>query len=158
MMEEGSRNSSDDESKVMESSRLVDEESHVERQDPTRLKLFSIFWKFTTLFFALLSLKLAVYPQCQPGCTSACERGVLETFLGIHLPFSWNCVDTDTEVYNLEPAKASSSLEVVRFTGGIEENEDGRLYRVEDASVQYVGPPNPEIDNAWSTLLTGMSK
>lgn len=48
--------------------------------------------------------------------------------------------------------------EQVRFTGALAFDDDApRVYRVRDAEVEYFGPPSPEIESAWSTLLHSMS-
>jgi hypothetical protein len=44
----------------------------------------------------------------------------------------------------------------VKFTGGLELNETGKLHRIIDpGQPQYVGPPTPEIDAAWDELMLG---
>ncbi|KAK0378842.1 hypothetical protein CLIM01_03813 [Colletotrichum limetticola] len=46
--------------------------------------------------------------------------------------------------------------ETVRFTGGLHFYKNGTLYReVIEGQPQYVGPPSPEIDAAWKSLLKG---
>jgi hypothetical protein len=51
---------------------------------------------------------------------------------------------------------AREPLELIEyhFTGGIQVDEQGQLYREADPSEpQYVGDPAPEIDKAWDDLL-----
>ena len=84
-MERDFGTTSEDEGKDMESCQLMDEESHIKPQTSLRRACLPFFLKFSTLSFAVLSLELAVYPNCQTGSTTACERGVRETDLGMHL-------------------------------------------------------------------------
>jgi hypothetical protein len=52
--------------------------------------------------------------------------------------------------------KSQIQLHQVRFTGGLELNETGKLHRIIDpGQPQYVGPPAPEIDAAWDELMLG---
>ena len=61
-------------------------------------------------------------------------------------------------VYATEPLRSALELERVTFTGGLDFDENGTLYRtIEPGSPQYVGKPNPEIDANWESLLEGMS-
>ncbi|KXH34551.1 hypothetical protein CSIM01_00462 [Colletotrichum simmondsii] len=56
----------------------------------------------------------------------------------------------------LEPIKGVLASETVRFTGGLHFYKNGTLYReVIEGQPQYVGPPSPEIDAAWKSLLKG---
>lgn len=55
-----------------------------------------------------------------------------------------------------EAVRPVAEYHEILFTGGIEENEQGRLYRVQEpGQVQYVGAPSQEIDTAWNDLLFG---
>ena len=57
------------------------------------------------------------------------------------------CVDTGA-------ARHISELTEYRFTGGIEVDSQGKLYRkISPTEPQYVGDPTPEIDRAWDDLL-----
>ncbi|KAI0973470.1 hypothetical protein F4678DRAFT_426840, partial [Xylaria arbuscula] len=57
--------------------------------------------------------------------------------------------DTD-----LEPLKQAIEMERIRFTGGLNIDDNGTLYLVtEPGATQYVGNPTPEIDAAWDALL-----
>jgi len=54
-------------------------------------------------------------------------------------------------------AKDISELVEYQFTGGIQVNNEGKLYReVDPLEPQYVGEPSPEIDKAWDDLLSGL--
>ncbi|KAK1501471.1 hypothetical protein CTAM01_05695 [Colletotrichum tamarilloi] len=56
----------------------------------------------------------------------------------------------------IEPIKGVLASETVRFTGGLHFYKNGTLYReVIEGQPQYVGPPSPEIDAAWKSLLKG---
>ncbi|TDZ21238.1 hypothetical protein Cob_v005775 [Colletotrichum orbiculare MAFF 240422] len=56
----------------------------------------------------------------------------------------------------LDPIKGVLASETVRFTGGLHFYKNGSLYReVIEGQPQYVGPPSPEIDAAWKSLLKG---
>jgi hypothetical protein len=53
-------------------------------------------------------------------------------------------------------AKDISELIEYRFTGGIQVDHEGKLYReVNPLEPQYAGEPVPEIDKAWDDLLSG---
>lgn len=53
-------------------------------------------------------------------------------------------------------AKHLSELIEYQFTGGIQVDGNGRLYReVNPLEPQYAGDPSPEIDKAWDDLLSG---
>jgi hypothetical protein len=53
-------------------------------------------------------------------------------------------------------AKGISELIEYRFTGGIEVDNEGKLYReINPLEPQYAGEPVPEIDKAWDDLLSG---
>lgn len=57
---------------------------------------------------------------------------------------------------NTAVAKHLSELIEYQFTGGIQVNEEGKLYReVNPLEPQYAGEPSPEIDKAWDDLLDG---
>ncbi|EED21439.1 conserved hypothetical protein [Talaromyces stipitatus ATCC 10500] len=58
-----------------------------------------------------------------------------------------NGFDTD-----LEPAREKIDLIVKTFTGGVELDDAGNFY-TDDGGHEYVGPPGPEVDEAWETLL-----
>jgi hypothetical protein len=57
-----------------------------------------------------------------------------------------------------EPAKESIELLKVKFKGSFRYNETSKEYYCEHdpAEPQYIGPPSPEIDQAWEELLAGM--
>ncbi|KAJ4147635.1 hypothetical protein LMH87_002147 [Akanthomyces muscarius] len=57
----------------------------------------------------------------------------------------------DTE---LEPIWGVISLEKIRFTGDLKVDPNGTVYR-EVVGRQYVGPPSPEIDDAWVDIIRG---
>ncbi|KUL88986.1 hypothetical protein ZTR_06085 [Talaromyces verruculosus] len=59
----------------------------------------------------------------------------------------------DTE---LEEMKSSIKLHQKRYTSAIRDHPNGTLYMAFNTSEpQYVGPPSPEIDAAWNSLLRG---
>ncbi|RAO68350.1 uncharacterized protein BHQ10_004362 [Talaromyces amestolkiae] len=59
----------------------------------------------------------------------------------------------DTE---LEEMKPSIKLHQKRYTSAIRDLPNGTLYMAFNTSEpQYVGPPSPEIDAAWNSLLQG---
>ncbi|EED18587.1 conserved hypothetical protein [Talaromyces stipitatus ATCC 10500] len=59
----------------------------------------------------------------------------------------------DTE---LEEMKPSIKLHQKRYTGAIRDLPNGTLYMAFNSSEpRYVGPPSPEIDDAWQNLLKG---
>ncbi|KAF3022018.1 hypothetical protein E8E14_012277 [Neopestalotiopsis sp. 37M] len=56
---------------------------------------------------------------------------------------------------DLTTAKHLSELVEYRFTGGIQVDHEGKLYReINPMEPQYAGEPSPEIDKAWDDLLT----
>jgi hypothetical protein len=59
---------------------------------------------------------------------------------------------------NLEPAKSSTELSKVKFGGAFRYNETWKVYYREHDPVepQSIGPPSPEIDQAWEELLGGI--
>jgi hypothetical protein len=57
---------------------------------------------------------------------------------------------------NTATAKHLSELVEYRFTGGIQVDHEGKLYReINPMEPQYAGEPSPEIDKAWDDLLSG---
>lgn len=58
----------------------------------------------------------------------------------------------------VEPARSSIELSKIKFKGGFRYNETSQTYYREHdpAEPQYIGPPSPEIDQAWEELLGGM--
>lgn len=57
---------------------------------------------------------------------------------------------------NPAAVKPVSELIEYHFTGGIQVNHEGKLYReVDPSEPQYAGEPVPEIDKAWDDLLSG---
>ncbi|RDW91741.1 hypothetical protein BP5796_02906 [Coleophoma crateriformis] len=55
---------------------------------------------------------------------------------------------------DLTAAKPLAALVEYAFTGGIQIDENGKLYReVDPSKPQYAGEPSPEIDKAWDDLL-----
>ncbi|CAG8951655.1 hypothetical protein HYFRA_00005455 [Hymenoscyphus fraxineus] len=58
---------------------------------------------------------------------------------------------------DLTVAKPISELIEYQFTGGIQVDHDGKLYReVNPLEPQYAGEPSPEIDKAWDDLLSAV--
>lgn len=58
--------------------------------------------------------------------------------------------------YHIAAAKHVSELIEYQFTGGIQVDHEGKLYReVNPMEPQYAGEPVPEIDTAWEHLLSG---
>jgi hypothetical protein len=55
----------------------------------------------------------------------------------------------------IEPVKSAIGIMEYQFTGGLELDGDGKLYRVNTTKTQYVGLPNREIDKAWDALIAG---
>ncbi|KAI6088716.1 hypothetical protein F4821DRAFT_257555 [Hypoxylon rubiginosum] len=56
---------------------------------------------------------------------------------------------------DLTVAKHLSELIEYQFTGGIQVDHEGKLYReVNPQEPQYAGEPSPEIDQAWDDLLS----
>ena len=57
-----------------------------------------------------------------------------------------------------EPAKSSIELSKVKFRGAFRYNATSKVYYREHdpAEPQYIGPPSPEIDQAWEELLGGI--
>lgn len=53
-----------------------------------------------------------------------------------------------------EPIWGVISLEKIRFTGDLKVDPNGTVYR-EVVGRQYVGPPSPEIDDAWVDIIRG---
>jgi hypothetical protein len=55
-----------------------------------------------------------------------------------------------------EPLRSVLKLQKVKFTGSLNFDENGTLFRtIEPGVPQYVGEPNAEIDAAWDNLLEG---
>ncbi|CEJ55178.1 hypothetical protein PMG11_01449 [Penicillium brasilianum] len=97
-----------------------------------RRRLLDWAWVFSTAIFASLSIFLYL----RSTRIATYERG-----------FS-----TD-----LDALKSQIQLHQVRFTGGLELNETGKLHRIIDPrQPQYVGPPAPEIDAAWDELMLAL--
>ncbi|TGO44296.1 hypothetical protein BCON_0553g00030 [Botryotinia convoluta] len=58
-------------------------------------------------------------------------------------------------ITDLTAVKPISELIEYHFTGGIQVNHEGKLYReVNPSEPQYAGEPVPEIDKAWDDLLS----
>lgn len=56
----------------------------------------------------------------------------------------------------IEEMKSSIKLHQKRYTSAIRDHPNGTLYMAFNTSEpQYVGPPSPEIDAAWNSLLRG---
>lgn len=57
---------------------------------------------------------------------------------------------------DIAAAKPLAGLIEYIFTGGIQVDESGKLYReVDPSKPQYAGAPSPEIDKSWDDLLGG---
>ncbi|KAI1261337.1 hypothetical protein F5Y18DRAFT_401683 [Xylariaceae sp. FL1019] len=55
---------------------------------------------------------------------------------------------------DLTVAQHTSELIESRYTGGIQVDQNGKLYReVNPSEPQYAGEPSPEIDKAWDDIL-----
>jgi hypothetical protein len=55
-----------------------------------------------------------------------------------------------------EPVRPAGQLEKLRFTGGLELDENKTLFRViEPHQPQYAGSPSPQIDETWHSLMRG---
>ncbi|KAJ8132760.1 hypothetical protein O1611_g860 [Lasiodiplodia mahajangana] len=55
----------------------------------------------------------------------------------------------------LEPLKSQIEMQVIRFTGDLDWDENGTLIRTHPGPIEYVGDPTPEIDAAWEHLIFG---
>jgi len=63
---------------------------------------------------------------------------------------------THLDTYSPGNAISHIKLEVIKFSGGLKYDDDGRLYRnVDSSQVDYVGKPSPEMDKAWHSLVDG---
>ncbi|KAM3073489.1 hypothetical protein ACMFMG_004613 [Clarireedia jacksonii] len=76
-------------------------------------------------------------------------------FDNIRLRQTQNCASAFNT--DLTTAKHISELIEYRFTGGIQIDHEGKLYReVNPLEPQYAGEPVPEIDKAWDDLLSAV--
>ncbi|KAJ5890475.1 uncharacterized protein N7473_006703 [Penicillium subrubescens] len=104
----------------------------VRRTRSLKYQLLDWTWVISTVIFASLS----VFLYFRPISSATYEHG-----------FS-----TD-----LDALKSQIQLHQVKFTGGLELNETGKLHRIIDpGQPQYVGPPTPEIDAAWDELMLAL--
>jgi len=56
---------------------------------------------------------------------------------------------------SLDPVKSIIGTIEHRFSGGLALDKDGKWYRSNTTTPQYVGIPNEAIDDAWHGLLAG---
>jgi hypothetical protein len=120
-------------------------------------------WILATFVFAILSFELhfqttgALPTRCKQQLWMKSELGLSNIFL--LFPPQFHCLrSVETSVSNTLAESARELIEYVQleFTGGIEEDENGHLYRAKPpGQPQFVGPPSPEIDAAWLDLMKG---
>jgi hypothetical protein len=57
--------------------------------------------------------------------------------------------------FTLGNAVTQIKMVPVQFTGGLRYDYKGHLHRNVDSSIDYVGAPSDEVDEAWDALIRG---
>ncbi|KAF2104613.1 hypothetical protein NA57DRAFT_70820 [Rhizodiscina lignyota] len=93
-------------------------------------------WIVSTLFFAALSTVLMAWLWFTTTSRFSFSTGFSTDF---------------------EPSRSTVQLETLRFTGGLELDDNNTLFRVVESNLpQYVGTPTREIDENWHNLMRGL--
>ncbi|KIW69493.1 hypothetical protein PV04_05366 [Phialophora macrospora] len=96
-------------------------------------------WKFSTILLSVLCVVLLVDRRLSNLALGSYEHGF----------------ETD-----LTAARQSIKLQKIQFTGGLKFSPtNGTVYRAHNSADgnEYVGPPSPAIDAAWTALLDGLT-